>query len=499
MDGRELKRYEHFKEQSQLYKRECDFLRYDRDYYRREWYFTQERLNKVQERAERLEAENCRLKQQNKELLAAAKVESAEKASPAPVKPSLVHRRRKRPGRKEGHPAALRPMPDHIDFHQEVPLPVDPQGRESCPRCNACLLDVQSRQRLYEDVIPARKVVRCYHTRSGWCPLCRKQVESRAPDQPPAANLPHAQLGINALAMGILLRIEHRIPFRQVSRVFADLPEFTVCPGAIARQIQRAAAWFEGDYEKLLLQVRSSPHVHADETGWRTDGRNGYLWALATPTQTYYHVDKSRAGKVIKKLLGKAFGGTLVSDFYSAYSRMDCKKQKCLLHLLRELSQSAEKSAAFASGHFLRTSKRLLKEMLLLKHKREELDERRYIARVRRLERRLDELTDNHYDEPNARRLARRMRKHQTELTAFLWDKQLDGTNNAAERAIRPAVVARKISGGSRSRNGAEAWATLASLLRSARQQGKNVLETIKAKLIAAWASDKPPTAPAGP
>ena len=91
------------------------------------------------------------------------------------------------------------------------------------------------------------------------------------------------------------------------------------------------------------------------------------------------------------------------------------------------------------------------------------------------------------------------MRKHQKELTAFLWDKDLDGTNNAAERAIRPAVVARKISGGSRSRKGAAAWATLASLLRTARQQGRNLLETIKSMLMAAWASDKPPTMPAGP
>jgi transposase len=75
----------------------------------------------------------------------------------------------------------------------------------------------------------------------------------------------------------------------------------------------------------------------------------------------------------------------------------------------------------------------------------------------------------------------------------------LDGTNNAAERAIRPAVVARKISGGSRSKEGAEAWATVASLVRTARQQGKNVVETIKSLLMAAWAEDKPPTMPAGP
>jgi ATP phosphoribosyltransferase regulatory subunit HisZ len=91
------------------------------------------------------------------------------------------------------------------------------------------------------------------------------------------------------------------------------------------------------------------------------------------------------------------------------------------------------------------------------------------------------------------------MRRHQKELTAFLWDKNLDGTNNAAERALRPAVVAREISGGSRSRNGAAAWATLSSLMRTASQQNKNLLETLKSMLTAAWASDNPPAMPAGP
>ena len=118
---------------------------------------------------------------------------------------------------------------------------------------------------------------------------------------------------------------------------------------------------------------------------------------------------------------------------------------------------------------------------------------------MRRLEAQLERLVAADYDEANARRIAKRTRKHQKELTALMYEKELDGTNNAAERAIRPAVVARNISGGSRSRNGAEAWATLASLLRTAGQQGKNILETVKSMLIAAWNADEPPTMPAGP
>ena len=496
MDGRELlKRYDACQQEAQFLRNENRFLRSDRDYYRREWFFTQERLNQSQEANGKLRQENRRLQQQNKELTAAARARSGDpeedvKAAPHWVKPSVPpRRRRKRPGRKAGHPAALRPAPEHIDVHHDAPLPQDPAGRRSCPRCNACLLDCKDHQRIVEDIVPSQLVVKCYHTQSGWCPGCRRRVESRAPDQPPAANVPQGQLGIGALATAILLRVGHRLPFRQVARVLADLPGLSVSAGTVARQVQRAARWLADDYERLLIEIRAAPHVCADETGWRTDGRNGYLWALTDPAHTLYHVDQRRSGRVIQRLLGKAFGGTLVSDFFSAYGKLDCLKQKCLAHLLRELVESAEKSPAFAAGAFHRQAKGLIQAMLRLKSKWDAMTDARYTARACALESQLDRLLAGIHDEANERRIAARMLKHRKELTAFLWDKSLDGTNNAAERAIRPAVVARKISGGSRSPAGADAWAKLASLLRTASQQGKRLIDAIKAMLQARWAA----------
>jgi hypothetical protein len=498
--ARELKQYERFKGESQRLRGENYFLRGDRDHYRREWWFTQQRLNRAVESNGRLREENRRLKQQNKELLSSANHSAGDgSSSESPRFKPAAKRRRRKPGRREGHPAALRPVPDHVDVHQDVSLPMDAGGRESCPHCSSCLLDLEDRQRLVEDIIPAKVVVKCYHTRSGWCPSCRRRVESRAPEQPPPADLPHGQLGINALSAAMLLRIHHRLPFRQVSGVFANLPGISISPGAISRQVRRIARWLDGDYERLVLQLRASPHVHADETGWRTSGRNGYLWSASSPSVTVYHVDKSRAGKVIVNLLGKAFGGTLVSDFYSAYSMMDCPKQKCLVHLLRELTESAEKSEAFASGVFFPKAKGLIKQMLLLKSRWETLSDRQYDAGVLQLETKLETLLSAPQDEAHARRIAKRMIRHQKELTAFLYDKDLQGTNNPAERALRPAVVARKISGGSRSKQGAQAWATLCSLLRTAHQQGQNLIETIRSLLIGAWAAKMPTTMATGP
>jgi hypothetical protein len=213
---------------------------------------------------------------------------------------------------------------------------------------------------------------------------------------------------------------------------------------------------------------------------------------VTDPRHTLYHVDKRRSGEVIEGLLGRSFPGTLTSDFYGAYNRLDCPKQRCLAHLLRELRDTAEKHPAFAGGTFRRKAVRLVKDMLALKRKWDELGDRCYTEcytrRARRLEERLDQLAGAGYDEPHADRLARRLLKHRPELTRFLWDRDLGGTNNAAERALRPAVVMRKITGGSRSPEGAEAWAKLASLMRTASQQGRNVLETVKQLLVEHWA-----------
>lgn len=253
MDGRELlKRYDAYKQEAQSLRDENRFLRGDRDHYRREWFFTQERLSQSQEANRKLREENRRLRQQNHELTAAARAPGREPDAKTPppdwIKPSVParrRRRRRRPGRKAGHAAALRPAPDHVDVHHDAPLPKDPAGRPSCPRCNACLLDLKDHERVVEDVVPSQVVVKCYHTASGWCPGCRRRVESRAPEQPPAANVPHGQLGIGALSTAILLRVAHRLPFRQVARVFADLPGLSVSAAARspARCSGRPGGW----------------------------------------------------------------------------------------------------------------------------------------------------------------------------------------------------------------------------------------------------------------
>ena len=475
-----------------MYQDRAHWLQMDVNALRRELSERWSRIQRLQQDHDRLQAENTQLKQRIQELTATTPVSDspAESSVPSFVKANVPARPRRKPGRREGHEAALRPKPGKIDIHEEVALPKDRRGRLCCPRCRAQLNDVKHHQRIVEDIVPSKVVTTCYRTHSGYCPNCRKQVESRAPDQPPAADLPHAQLGINVLATAAVMRVCYRLPLRQITGLFADLPGLQVSPGAVAKQLQRLSRWLTGQYDRLQLALRAAGVVHADETGWRTDGKNGYLWTLTNNAHTLYHVDRSRSGKVIAKLLGEAFGGTLVSDFYAVYDQFPGPQQKCLTHLLRELRDAAVKRPALAEHAFFKRCKSVIQAMLKLKKQRQRLSKAAYQQQVKSLETRLAKLGQQVWNDIDADRLAARLRKYGKRLSTFLHDPDVDGTNNAAERALRPAVVMRKITGGSRSEAGARAWAILASVMRTAQQQGLEVMETIKTLLRAAWAGE---------
>jgi transposase len=452
------------------------------------------RVAELGRRCERLEKRNLRLEKRVAELT--QKLLARPKPPAAPpgiaIKPNTRSAARKTPGRKAGHAAALRPGPANIDVHRQLPLPVDPGGKISCLHCNTQLSQVRHHRRIIEDFIPAKVITTCYHTASGYCPSCRKVIETRADEQPPAADLPHAQLGLNALSTAAMMRVCYRLPLRQITQLFADLPGLKISPGGISKQLIRLSQWLEGQYHRLKLLLRAAGVVYADETSWRNDGKNAQLWTLTNDRHTLYHVDDSRSGRVIAELLGEAFGAdgksTLVSDFYGVYDQFDCPQQKCLAHLLRELKETIARRAELADHAFFKRCKRLVRDMLALKTKRDQFAPEVYQRRVQLLEKRLKQLGKTLWHDADADRLAARLRKHDGKLTTFLHKPEVEGTNNHAERALRPAVVLRKITGGNRSEKAAKAWAILASVMRTAQQQGRDVLETIQTLLKAGWA-----------
>jgi hypothetical protein len=217
--------------------------------------------------------------------------------------------------------------------------------------------------------------------------------------------------------------------------------------------------------------IRASPVAHADESGWREDGRNGHGWTFGTPTERYF-LRRSRAGSVVDEVPGEVFGGVLVTDFYAAYDHYPGLKQRCWAHLLRAiegLCRPCPRDAAtqgWADG--VRDVYRRATAARPPPADRQ--------AQQRAYEQELLALCRPYLPDVAAPRavLRRRIAKYLSELFVFVADPRVPPTNNAAERSLRPVVIARKISGGTRSAAGSATRMALASLFGAWRARGLN-------------------------
>jgi len=253
-------------------------------------------------------------------------------------------------------------------------------------------------------------------------------------------------------------------------------PKLDLSVGEITKVLHTVAKKGEETYKGLIKQIQCSPYVHADETGWREDGQNGYLWVAATPTLRCFVHRKSRAGVVAEELLGEDFDKILIADFYGGYNRFACNKQRCWAHLLRDLDKlrvNYSDNQAVCSwidtvkGVYWR-AKDYQKECREGKSFRCGLFDRQRMRK--RFEEELQDLAVPHAGKQSLaphRILAERCINFLTELFTFVEFPDVPSENNAAERAIRPAVITRKVCGGTRSEKGSATKATLMSLFQT--------------------------------
>ena len=232
----------------------------------------------------------------------------------------------------------------------------------------------------------------------------------------------------------------------------------------------------------ILDRIRASPVVHADETGWRQSGANGYVWTFSTPTERYFP-RRGRGKAVVDEALSDAFSGVLVSDFYAAYHHYDGPKQRCWAHLLRDIHDQRTrypKDAALArwaaAVHQLYVAAKACNHHEPWQRRVAQLAwERKLLAIGRPF------LSD---PSPVQAKLCRRIERHIKELFVFVAEPEVPADNNPAERSRRHLVISRKVSGGTRSERGTESKMTLASLFGTWRAQGLNPLAACRQLLV---------------
>ena len=152
-------------------------------------------------------------------------------------------------------------------------------------------------------------------------------------------------VGINLMSVIAHLKTVCRVPIGQIKGLVDVLWGLKISAGEITEILHDVSELGESVYEGLLTRVRGSPVVHADETGWREDGVNGYIWSFSTPDLRYYTYRHSRGSVVAKEVLSEEFAGALVTDFYAAYNFYEGVKQRCWVHLGRDLKALVEKNA----------------------------------------------------------------------------------------------------------------------------------------------------------
>ena len=428
-----------------------------------------------QERQQRKQAE-LEKQQLQAQLQALHRRQFKGRKVPATSPPQCRSAQPKKRGAPVGHPPWQRAQPTRIDQVVEIP------GPKVCPSCQASDLQplAELHEHLQEDIVlQPRTVVTCFRHQQAFCRNCDKNVWLPGPGE-----LPGAYIGPAAKATAAYLRYQLNVPDRKISQFFSDFFSLKCVPASIfgfERQITRRGLPL---YEDLRQKIRALPVVHADETSWRHEGHQYWLWYAGDNDLAFYHLDQHRSAEAAQSVLGERFAGTIVADAYASYKGVHPKDwQSCLAHI-KTKAKELEQELALLKGRAVDPKARLFCQNIqgfiheaCQAHRR--LSKKPWRAKraknkERALRRQLRKLCSKSLRHPKAEAFRKRLLgPEQKHFFTCFRRRDVPPTNNQAERSLRPAVIMRKVVHGTRSAKGLENHSVLRSLFETARRQGK--------------------------
>jgi hypothetical protein len=411
------------------------------------------------------------------------------KRQAAPFSKGTRVERPKRPGRKPGEGTFKRreaPKPDDLS-EPPIDVPVDEPG---CPKCGGELVpdrvDEASITDLPEVVKPR---VRLFRVAVHRCVRCGATARGRHPD------LAADQRGATAHRLGPrLLAAAHHLhyglgsPIRKLPELLELLAGVRLTQGAFTLAALRQAGTAVGAaYQDLCDSVADAPHVHTDDTGWREGGSPAWLMAFETDAATVYQVRARHRNEEVRERIPADYEGVMITDragVYDAEAFAAVRKQKCISHVQRSLKEVIEAKAGRAAD-FATTLKALLKRASALwRERRAGPPVEDFAARMKRLRWEVRwHLRPRRLADPDNQRLLDGLGRCNDEgsLLRFLDDPSIEPTNNRAERALRPAVIARKVSQCTKNARGTRAFEAWTSVLRtlSRTRRGPELLDAV--------------------
>jgi transposase len=406
-------------------------------------------LQLLQERVKQLEAE-----------LESLRGGGSESNPPSFVKANRPPRSKKKKRKKRAHGFARKL--DAATARVEHSL-------EQCPQCQVSLRGrrvIKSRQVIELPPVQAQVVEHILIERG--CPNCHKRWAPGMDLSTVAVG--NQRFGISVQAEVTLLREGCRLPFRVIQDYLRHRFGLRISVGKLVALVEGVARSGKAIVEGFKQQIRGSPVVNGDETSWREDGLNGYVWSFSTDKIRYYIYRKSRSATVVKEVLGEEFDGVLVSDFYGGYNAHLGLHQRCWIHLLRDIHELKERHADDRKlKQWAQAVKAIYEGAKQYKGPNARLDaveqKQQRVKRQREYEQELMRVCRPHLKKKRLQStLCERIERFLPELFVFVADARVPSDNNAAERSVRHLVVSRKISGGTRSEKGSETKSILASL-----------------------------------
>lgn len=393
------------------------------------------------------------------------------KASILKQKPEIPSGGKRSRGGQPGHPGYARTRPDSVDRDLHIHASV-------CPDCSARLSRTEGTTTHTVEDIPSpetiRPVVTRYTVERQWCPTCKKEIQAIPP-----AVIPGSRFGLNLIVQLLIWKYRCRIPFSIMASLFSTTYGITVSEGAIAAILHRTREWLGSSYDHLLKEIRGSPVKYADETGWRIAGVNSWVWAFLTNNTAYYTIEETRGKGVPERILtGSKRTDVLVRDDYAGYEKLPMMHQSCWAHLLRKSHEAVMQPGVSKEMKTLhQTIKTIYQTILIAIRLPVGSPERMRSYGV--LTKKLSSIVEAPVVADDAKKIQTRIRHQQSHLLTALLYEGVPLTNNIAERTIRPMVVTRKISGGSRSPDGAQTHAVNMSILQTITMRNQPLSATL--------------------
>jgi transposase len=447
----------------------------------------------LREKYVKLEKENNELKAENQRLINLLKKQKIESVNKDANKPSS-----KRPewnksgagndGKEKKNRKGRGKKPRKGAGNQSKKLKPDRTEKATVVNCSLCGKDLSGQKvlessngRIIEDIpdVVERPEVIKVEQEKKYCPDCKEVITAKS-----ELALPKADIGLNSTILICYLWVALCLPFTRIGDYLKAFFGKDISTSGLSRHVIRVSKIMGDVYKEILGDINNAVTLHADETGWRVRGKNWWLWVFGTQESAYFTVDQSRGGSVVRRVLGEIFLGLLVVDGWGAYLKLICEQQSCMAHLLRKIRKFRDVFPHLSSiVKFYMKLRRILRDGERLQADRKKLGEKVFQRRLRRLKKRLEKLVNWPDPDDILQEIIKKVKRQQPRILTFVEHPGAPCHNNYGEFLIRVGVLKRKVSGGSVSAEGANAYAILLSIYVTCKLRGISFPKYMKESL----------------